>query len=108
MMDRPNAEELHVQVEMLNRWLKKLVNLDDGADLDMSTFNDEAMIARIEETMRKDWAPGFKPVKKLGSRKSKLSIEGDAVTVTQNLQSAVQSMTVGGSVSAKPSRASVP
>jgi hypothetical protein len=52
MLEGPSAEELVVEISMLQRWLHALVNLDDSFDADLNDVNDPETIAEIEAQLK--------------------------------------------------------
>mmetsp|Transcript_53698 Transcript_53698/g.85442 ORF Transcript_53698/g.85442 Transcript_53698/m.85442 type:complete len:479 (-) Transcript_53698:153-1589(-) len=52
MLDGPSAEELMVQVQMLQRWVPYLVALDDSFDADLNDVNDMEAIRKIEDELK--------------------------------------------------------
>lgn len=52
MLDGPSAEELMVQVQMLQRWVPYLVMLDDSFDHDLNDVNDMEAISKIEYELK--------------------------------------------------------
>lgn len=53
MLDAPKLEELIVELELVRRWIKPLVQLESSFNLDLDTLGDAAKLQAIEETLGK-------------------------------------------------------
>merc|ERR1719382_396140 len=60
MLDCPTIGELKEQVELLHRWLPKMVELDDGFDADLSALDDPKLVEQIEMVLSPGKRPGSK------------------------------------------------
>merc|ERR1712187_917981 len=52
MLDSPSAEELMLQIQMIQRWLPFLVSLDDNFDGDLNDVHDLDAISKIEARLK--------------------------------------------------------
>jgi len=52
LVDQPTIEELTVEVELLQKLLPLMVNLDTGFDVNLSNVEDEEELQRIEKTLQ--------------------------------------------------------
>jgi len=53
MLDSPKLPELIVELELVRRWLKPLVELESSFNLDLDSLGDAAKLQAIEETLNK-------------------------------------------------------
>lgn len=63
LVDRPDMDELAIELKMVSRWLDRMVKLDEGFDMDIEALKDQAQIAVVEEVLR-----GERPVTHLPKR----------------------------------------
>jgi len=60
LVDQPDSAELTVELDMLSKWLKDMVHLDAGFDLDLEAVEDQEQVGIIEAVLR-----GQQPVSNL-------------------------------------------
>jgi len=73
MLDCPTIGELKDEISLVNRWLPKMVDLDDGFDADLSALDDQKLVEQIEMVLS-----GSVPGKKVAAGKPKQKAKGDA------------------------------
>jgi len=73
MLDCPTIGELKDEISLVNRWLPKMVDLDDGFDADLSALDDPKLVLQIEAVLS-----GSVPGKKIAAGRPKQKTKGDA------------------------------
>jgi len=61
LVERPDMEELSIELDMLARWMSMMVKLDEGFDLDVEALKDASQIALVEAVMRGERPVGHLP-----------------------------------------------
>lgn len=51
LVDRPDVEELTIELNMVSRWLMSMVRLDEGFDLDLDNIRTEQQVSLVEAVM---------------------------------------------------------
>lgn len=51
LVDRPDVEELTIELSMVSRWLMSMVQLDEGFDLDLDNIRDEPQVVLVEAVL---------------------------------------------------------
>lgn len=52
LVDRPEIEELIIELEMISKWMDQMVELDSGFDLDLDILEDESQVGVIDAVLR--------------------------------------------------------
>lgn len=52
MLDQPTVQELHVQLDLLHKWVPLMVALDDGFDVEFSSLDDTVQLKHIEAVLQ--------------------------------------------------------